>query len=88
MKPLLIPRPRTQTPYRHEAIAGSVVTSQWAIEEFTLGLAIGTAGVLLVVPMLEELAYGFGLLQIVWFVWLGAVMLRTTASRADSAVQS
>lgn len=37
----------------------------------------GAAGVLSVVPALEDLAYVFGLLQIVWFVWLGVVMLRT-----------
>jgi hypothetical protein len=40
-----------------------------------LGMAIGAAGVLSVVPVLRELAYGFGLLQIVWFVWLGIAML-------------
>ena len=53
-----------------------------------LGVTIGAAGVLSVVPVLEDLAYGFGLLQIVWFVWLGIVMLRTTAGRTDSAAQS
>ena len=53
-----------------------------------LGVAIGTAGVLSVVPVLRDLAYGFGLLQIVWFVWLGVVMLRSTAARADHAVQN
>jgi len=42
-----------------------------------LGVAIGAAGVLSVVPILKDLGYGFGLLQIVWFVWLGIVMLRT-----------
>jgi hypothetical protein len=49
-----------------------------------LGVAIGAAGVLSVVSALKDLAYGFGLLQIVWFVWLGIVMLRTT-SRPDPA---
>ena len=44
-----------------------------------LGVAIGAAGVLSVVPALKDLAYGFGLLVIVWFVWLGIVMLRTTS---------
>jgi hypothetical protein len=34
------------------------------------------------------LAYGFGLLQIVWFVWLGIVMLRTTSLAADPAMES
>ena len=45
-----------------------------------LGVAIGAAGVLSVVPVLRDLAYGFGLLQIVWFVWLGIVMLPWAAS--------
>ena len=48
-----------------------------------LGMAIGVAGVLSVVPALNDLGYGFGLLQIVWFVGLGIVMLpwATSASR-------
>ena len=41
-----------------------------------LGVAIGTAGVLSVVPALKDVAYGFGLLVIVWFAWLGIVLLR------------
>jgi hypothetical protein len=53
-----------------------------------LGVAIGAAGVLSVVPALKDLAYGFGLLQIVWFVWLGIVMLRTTSRPADPAMES
>jgi len=52
------------------------------------GVAIGTAGLLSVVPALKDLAYGFGLLQIVWFVWLGIVMLRTTSRPADPAMES
>jgi hypothetical protein len=44
-----------------------------------VGVAIGAAGVLSVVPVLSDLAYGFGLLVIVWFVWLGIVMLRATS---------
>jgi Domain of unknown function (DUF4386) len=53
-----------------------------------LGVAIGAVGVLSVVPALKELAYGFGLLEIVWFVWLGIVMLRTTSRPADPAMES
>jgi hypothetical protein len=53
-----------------------------------LGVAIGTAGVLSVVPALKDLAYGFGSLQIVWFVWLGIVMLRTISRPADPALES
>jgi hypothetical protein len=53
-----------------------------------LGVAIGAAGVLSVVPALKDVAYGFGLLEIVWFVWLGVVMVSTRARVADSAVES
>ena len=53
-----------------------------------LGVAIGAAGVLSVAPTLKDLAYGFGSLQIVWFIWLGVVMLRTTSRPADPAVVS
>ncbi len=44
-----------------------------------LGVAIGTAGILSLVPALSGLEVVFGLLQIVWFAWLGTVMLRTRA---------
>ena len=50
-----------------------------------LGVAIGVAGVVSVVPALNDLAYGFGSLQIVWFVWLGIAMLRTPARAASPA---
>jgi hypothetical protein len=42
-----------------------------------LGVGIGAAGILSVVPALSGLEAVFGLLQIVWFIWLGIVMLRT-----------
>ncbi|MHB1344141.1 MAG: DUF4386 family protein [Thermoleophilia bacterium] len=44
-----------------------------------LGVVIGAAGLLSVAPVLRDLGIVFGLLQIVWFVGLGIVMLRTTA---------
>ena len=47
-----------------------------------LGVAIGVAGLLTVIPALEMMAFVFGLGQIVWFVWLGIVMLRSSASAA------
>ncbi len=50
-----------------------------------LGVAIGAAGVLSVVPALNDVAYGFGLLVIVWFAWLGIAMLRTTSRAAAPA---
>ncbi|MFC1879413.1 DUF4386 family protein [Chloroflexota bacterium] len=41
-----------------------------------LGVVIGVAGILSAVPALGELASVFGLTQIVWFIWLGILMLR------------
>lgn len=51
-----------------------------------LGLGVGVVGVLSVVPALNDAAIGFGLLQVVWFVWLGIVMLRSTRSQAVQTV--
>ena len=42
-----------------------------------LGVAVGVAGLLSVVPPLNDVGMVFGLLQIVWFVGLGTAMLRT-----------
>lgn len=50
-----------------------------------LGVAIGAAGVVSVVPALSDVAYGFGLLVIVWFAWLGVALLRTTSPQAAPA---
>lgn len=41
-----------------------------------LGLVVGVAGLVTVVPPLGDLGAIFGLGSIVWFVWLGIVMLR------------
>ena len=49
------------------------------------GVAIGAAGVLSVASALNDVAYGFGSLQILWFAWLGIVMLRTTSRQAEPA---
>ena len=51
------------------------------------GIVVGAAGVVSVLPGLAAGAYVFGLLQIVWFVWLGVVLLRT-ASRSSERVSS
>jgi hypothetical protein len=45
-----------------------------------LGVAVGVVGLISVVPPLLDAAVGFGLLQIVWFSWLGVTLL--TARRA------
>jgi hypothetical protein len=42
-----------------------------------LGLVVGMAGVLTAVPALGELGVAFGLGSIIWFIWLGIVMLRS-----------
>ena len=47
-----------------------------------LGVAVGVAGVLTVVPALEVLVIGFRLGEIVWAVWLGIVMFRGSRSAA------
>jgi len=51
-----------------------------------LGVAIGVAGIISVVPALAEIfIYIFALGQIVWFVWLGIVMLRKSPSMAATS---
>lgn len=45
-----------------------------------LGLVIGLAGVLSDIPGLALLGIVFGLTQIVWFIWLGIVLLRRSPS--------
>ena len=44
-----------------------------------LGLAVGVAGLLSIIPPLSATAYAFGLLSILWFAWLGIAMLRSAA---------
>jgi hypothetical protein len=41
-----------------------------------LGVVVGVSGILTVVPMLKDMAIVFGISQIVWFAWVGIVMLR------------
>ena len=45
-----------------------------------LGILIGFAGIASVVPPLLDAVYVFGLLEIIWLIWLGIVMIRTRAS--------
>ncbi|MBU0704482.1 MAG: DUF4386 domain-containing protein [Chloroflexi bacterium] len=47
-----------------------------------LGVVIGVAGIISALPGLGEVGMIFGLGQIVWFVWLGIVMLRSSPSAA------
>jgi hypothetical protein len=47
-----------------------------------LGLFVGAVGIITIIPALNTLTGVFGLGQIVWFVWLGIVLLRNSPSRA------
>ena len=42
-----------------------------------LGLVIGVVGILTIIPVLNNFVGVFGLGQIVWFIWLGIVLLRS-----------
>jgi hypothetical protein len=47
-----------------------------------LGLFVGVAGIISIIPGLTELMTGiFGLSQIIWFVWLGIVLLRSNPNK-------
>jgi hypothetical protein len=47
-----------------------------------LGVVVGVAGIISIVPALAELfIYIFALGQIVWFIWLGIAMLRSNRGR-------
>ena len=46
-----------------------------------LALVLGVAGILTVVPLLEPAVFLYGVGLIVWFFWLGIVMLRTSPGR-------
>jgi len=47
-----------------------------------LGLLVGAVGIISIFPGLTDLTGVFGLSQIIWFVWLGIVLLRSNPSRA------
>lgn len=47
-----------------------------------LGVALGVVALASVVPPLHDAAIVFGLLQIVWFVWVGVTLLMTKATAA------
>ena len=50
------------------------------------GVIVGAVGLASVIPPLREFAILFGLVQIVWFVWLGFSMLRQTAPSGQPMV--
>jgi len=46
-----------------------------------LGVVVGAVGIVSVAPGLTDLTGIFGLSQLIWFVWLGIVLLRSQAGR-------
>ena len=46
-----------------------------------LGLLVGAVGIITILPGLIDLVGVFALSQVIWFVWLGIVLLRSNSSR-------
>lgn len=46
-----------------------------------LGLVVGAVGIITIIPGLNDFVSAFGLGQIVWFIWLGIVMLRNNSHK-------
>jgi hypothetical protein len=47
-----------------------------------LGLLVGAVGIISIIPVLTEMMVGiFGLSQMIWFVWLGIVLLRSNPGK-------
>lgn len=46
-----------------------------------LGLVVGTVGIITIIPGLNDFVFAFGLGQIVWFIWLGMVLLRNNSHK-------
>lgn len=47
-----------------------------------LGLLVGVVGILSLIPGLTDLTGLFGIGQLIWYVWLGIVLLRSNANMA------
>jgi len=46
-----------------------------------LGLFVGAVGIITIIPALNALVAVFGLGQIIWFAWLGIVLLRSNSDK-------
>ena len=42
-----------------------------------IGLLVGVVGIITIIPMLTEMTGIFGVGQIIWFIWLGIMLLRS-----------
>jgi hypothetical protein len=49
-----------------------------------LGLVIGVIGIITIIPALNALVAVFGLGQIIWFIWMGIVLLRSNPGKVAS----
>ncbi|MRS04063.1 hypothetical protein EG832_12710 [bacterium] len=47
-----------------------------------LGLVIGAVGIITIIPALNAYVGVFGLGQIIWFIWMGIVLLRSNPGKA------
>ncbi|MBI4928201.1 MAG: DUF4386 family protein, partial [Anaerolineae bacterium] len=47
-----------------------------------LGILVGAVGILSIIPGLTSLTEGYGLAKIIWFLWLGIVLLRSAQKQA------
>jgi len=50
-----------------------------------LGIIVGVAGILTIVPGFGDVVAVFGIGQIIWFAWLGVIMLRAPVNETTSA---
>lgn len=46
-----------------------------------LGLFVGAIGIITIIPAVNDLTGVFGIGQIIWFIWLGVVLLRNNSSK-------
>jgi len=49
-----------------------------------LGLVVGVVGIITIIPALNTMVAVFGLGQIIWFIWMGIVLLRSNPGKADA----
>jgi Domain of unknown function (DUF4386) len=48
-----------------------------------IGLLVGTVGIITIIPALNALTGVFGLGQIIWFIWLGIMLLRNNPAKTE-----
>jgi hypothetical protein len=51
-----------------------------------LGMSVGAVGIITIIPALKDLTGLFGIGQIIWFVWLGIVLLRRHPGKTSTEI--